>query len=165
MRPAEGDEAAEEDDEEARADEGEAEHGGHAEGLEGAITHAEADEVPVGAVAQEAVDVIGDGFQGGRVGGHAQVGDGLLSEHGRDVELLVAAGGEEELDYRVEFGPGYLACRGVEELDALEFGSGGGRLRIGTGERCAFLGFGGADGVDGDELRDSLKGLFGCWQG
>ena len=94
----------------------------------------------MGAVAEQTVDLVGDGLEGGRVGGGAQVGDDLLAHGGRDVEFLLAAGGEEELDDGVEFGAVDASCGGVE---GLEVGHGG---FLDDGD-CADFGLDRAEGV------------------
>lgn len=90
-----GSKATREDDDEAGDGADDSEHGGRADSLEGAVAHAQADKVAVRAVAEQAVNMVGDGLQSGRVGGDVQVGDGLLAEVGRDVKLLLGAGDEE----------------------------------------------------------------------
>lgn len=114
---AERGETPDEDYEEAGDGADDAEQGGDADSLEGAVADAEADEVAVRAVAEQAVDVIGDRFQGNRVGRDVQVCDGLLAERGRDVELLFGSGQEEEVDDGVEFAAGDWAGRIRVRLD------------------------------------------------
>lgn len=108
-------ERAREDDDEARDGEDDAEHGGDAEGFERTVADAEADEVAVGAVAEEAVDVVGDGLEGRGVRRRLQLGDGLLAEGGGEVEFLFGAGAEEEVDDGVELAAGDGGGR-AEEL-------------------------------------------------
>lgn len=157
MRATERRERAGQDDDEAGDGEDDAEHGGDAESFERAVADAEADEVAVGAVAEEAVDVVGDGLEGRGVRGGLEFGDGLLAEGGGQVEFLFGAGAEEEVDDGVELAAGD-GGGGAEELG----GGGGGVFKVGAlDEGGGAGGFGGAEGVAGDEMGDAGEGFLG----
>jgi len=127
VRATVGCKAAREDNDETSDSTDDSEHGGDADGLECAITNTEANEVAVRAVAKEAVDMIGDRLQGGRVRRHMEICDGLLTERRRDVELLLRAREQEQVDDGVEFTPA--------NRDSLE--KIGGREGLGVKVSCA----------------------------
>lgn len=139
--------------------------GGDAEGLESAVGDAQADEVAVRAVAEELVDVVGDGLEVDGVRGGLQAEDGLLAHRGRDVELLFGSGEEEGLDDDVEFraeaggGVHQGGVAGGRRLGGLGSAAHHG-LDAGANGRSAFIS--GAYGAGGNQLGNSAQGLLSC---
>lgn len=101
--------------------------------------------------------MVGDGLEGRGVRRRLQLGDGLLAEGRGEVEFLFGAGAEEEVDDGVELAAGDGGGR-AEELG----GGGGGVFKVGAfDEGGGAAGFGGAEGVAGDEMRDAGEGFLG----